>query len=152
MSTDRIDSKIPTSENRHFYVTTRGSVPPIVTPMMKPSGMIPYMDYVYKNTAHPNDKELRPYTMTTESYLYEQKEWTEKTIRTREKLEKLQERIRTDLPNYHGKLSPIEIVSYMVDSVMVSEFIGKIIVTMLSPIGIDWCNQMWEELGGRKSF
>ena len=38
MSTDRIDSKIPTSENRHFYVTTRGSVPPIVTPMMKPSG------------------------------------------------------------------------------------------------------------------
>lgn len=126
--------------------------PPVVTPMMPPSGPIPYMDYVYKNTAHPNDKELRPYTMTTEAYLYEQKEWTEKTIRTREKLEKLQERIRTDLPNYHGKLSPIEIVSYMVDSVMVSEFIGKIIVTMLSPEGVEWCNQMWEELGGRKSL
>lgn len=24
MNTDGIDSKIPTSENRHFYVTTRG--------------------------------------------------------------------------------------------------------------------------------
>ena len=77
--------------------------PPVVTPMMPPSGPIPYMDYVYKNTAHPNDKELRPYTMTTEAYLYEQKEWTEKTIRTREKLEKLQKKIWRDLPNYHER-------------------------------------------------
>ena len=128
--------------------------PPVVTPMMPPSGInpIPYLDYVYKNTAHPNDKELRPYTMTTEAYLYEQKEWTEKTIRTREKLEKLQKKIWRDLPNYDGEISPMEIVSYMVDSVMVSEFIGKIIVTMLSPEGVEWCNQMWEELGGRKSL
>jgi hypothetical protein len=40
----------------------------------------------------------------------------------------------------------------MVDSVKVSEFLGKIIVTMLSPEGVEWCNQMWEELGGRKSL
>jgi hypothetical protein len=123
--------------------------PPVVTPMMPPSGPIPYMDYVYKNTAHPNDKELRLYTMTTEAYLYEQKQWTEKTIRTREKLEKLQERIWKDLPNYYGEISPMEIVSYMVDSVKVSEFLGKIIVTMLSPEGVEWCNQMWEELDGK---
>lgn len=126
--------------------------PPVVTPMMPPSGPIPYMDYVYKNTAHPNDKELRPYTMTTEAYLYEQKEWTEKTIRTREKLEKLQERIWKDLPNYYGEISPMEIVSYMVDSVKVSEFPGygyRIGVTMLSPKGIDWCNEMWEKLDGK---
>jgi hypothetical protein len=123
--------------------------PPVVTPMMPPSGPIPYLDYVYKNGAHPNDKELRHYTMTTEAYLYEQKEWTEKTIRTREKLEKLQERIWKDLPNYYGEISPMEIVSYMVDSVKVSEFIGKIIVTMLSPEGVEWCNQMWEELDGK---
>ena len=126
--------------------------PPVVTPMMKPSGMIPYTDYVYKNTAHPNDKELRPYTMTITAHIDKQKEWTEKTIRTREKLEKLQKQIWRDLPNYDGEISPMEIVSYMVDSVKVSEFLGKIIVTMLSPEGVEWCNQMWEELGGRKSL
>jgi GTP cyclohydrolase III len=84
--------------------------------------------------------------MMTEAYLYDQKEWTEKTIRTREKLEKLQERIWKDLPNYHGKLSPMEIVSYMVDSVKVSEILGKITVTMLSPKGVEWCNEMWEKV------
>lgn len=129
--------------------------PPTVIPMMPPSGPIPYLDYEYKNGAHPNDKELRPYVMTIETHIDEQKEWTEKTIRTREKLEKLQERICGDLPNYHGKLSPMEIVSYMVDSVKVSEIPAdpyRIMVTMLSPKGIDWCNGMWEDLDRRNSL
>ena len=129
--------------------------PPVVTPMGPPSGIIFHTDYVYKNGAHPNDKELRPYTMTIDTHIDKQKEWTEKTIRTREKLEKLQERIWKDLPNYYGEISPMEIVSYLIDSVKVSEFPGygyKIGVTMLSPKGIDWCNEMWEELDNRKSL
>lgn len=126
--------------------------PPVVTPMGPPSGVIFHMDYVYKSGAHPNDKELRHYITTITASTVDQKEWTAKTIRTREKLEKLQKQIWRELPNYHGKLSPMEIVSYMVDSVIVSEFLGKIIVTMLSPEGVEWCNQMWEELGGRKSL
>lgn len=119
--------------------------PPVVTPMMPPSGMkIPYDNYVYKS------KELlTPYIMTTMVHLDKQKEWTEKTIKTREKLEKLQERIWKDLPNYYGEISPMEIVSYMVDFVKVSEFsVYKIGVTMLSPKGVDWCNGMWKKLDG----
>ena len=123
--------------------------PLVVMPMMPPSGInpIPYLDYVYKNGAHPNDKELRSYIMSIDAFVDTQKEWTEKTIRTRKKLEKLQERIWKDLPNYDGEISPMEIVSYMIDSVKVSEFFGhRIGVTMLSPKGIDWCNEMWEKL------
>lgn len=122
------------------------NLPPTVLPMMPPSEMVFHVDYVFKSTVHPNDKELRHYIMTTSADMNDQKEWTEKTIRTREKLRKLQNQIFLSLPNYHGKLSPIDIVSYMVDSVKVSEFLGKIIVTMLSPKGVEWCNAILNEL------
>lgn len=93
---------------------------------------------------------LRPYITQHTCDNAKRKEWTEKAIRTREKLVQLEEQVRIVKPsNCDGMVSPIKIISYMVDAVGVSEMISVsnwISVTMLSPKGVDWCNKMWEKV------
>lgn len=134
--------------------------PPTVKPMQQPSGLVFYMDYVYRST-YAEDKEfLNLYITECVVDLFEQKEWTGKTIRTREKLEKLEKAVREkwlypgapkDLyeEHYEGNLSPMRIIEWMIDSVKVDEThpdSSVIRVRMLSPKGVEWCNEMWEKV------
>ncbi len=124
--------------------------PPTVLPMMKPSGMVFHMDYVYQNTntgLSEVQKELNSYITERIVSIAEQKKWTEKTIRTREKLEKLEKSILDNTPVYEG-IPPTGIVGHMLSSVKVDEsLLGLVIcVRMLSPKGVEWCNEMWEKV------
>ena len=124
--------------------------PPAVIPMMPPSETIPYLDYVYQNTntgLSELQKELDSYITERILSIADQKKWTEKTIRTREKLEKLQKSILDNTPVYEG-IPPTGIVGHMLSSVKVDESPLKyfIRVSMLSPKGVEWCNQMWEKV------
>ena len=75
-----------------------------------------------------------------------QKEWTEKTIRTREKLEKLEKFISDKAPDYEG-IPPIEIIKHLLTSVKVDETPdGYLRVRTLSQKGVEWCNEMWEKV------
>ena len=121
--------------------------PPTLAPPMKPSGMVFHMDYVYHSTGLSEvQEELNSYIMERIVSIAEQKKWTEKTIRTRRKLEKLEKSILDNTPVYEG-IPPMEIVGHMLSSVKVDEsLLGLVIsVTMLSPKGVEWCNQMWEK-------
>ena len=122
--------------------------PPTLAPPMKPSGMVFHMDYVYHSTGLSEvQKELNSYITERIVSIAEQKKWTEKTIRTRRKLEKLEKFISDNIPVYEG-IPPMEIVGHMLSSVKVDEsLLGLVIsVTMLSPKGVEWCNQMWEKV------
>jgi len=134
--------------------------PPTLAPPMKPSGMVFHMDYVYHST-YAEDKEfLNSYITKFVVDRFDQKEWTEKTIRTREKLERLQKVVRDRWlypgapknlyeDNYEGNLSPMRIIEWMIDSVKVDEpRNGQYYCTvrMLSPKGVEWCNGMWEKV------
>ena len=122
--------------------------PPTVKPMQGPSGIVFYMDYVYHNTGVSEvQKELNSYITERILSIADQKKWTEKTIRTREKLEKLQKFILDNTPVYEG-IPPTGIVGHMLSSVKVDESPLKyfIRVSMLSPKGVEWCNQMWEKV------
>ena len=134
--------------------------PPTVKPMQGPSGLVFHMDYVYHST-YAEDKEfLNSYTMVWFTHIQEQKEWTEKTIRTREKLEKLQKVVRHKWlypgapknlyeEHYEGNLSPMRIIEWMIDSIKVDEThpdSSVIRVRMLSPKGVEWCNEMWDKV------
>lgn len=122
--------------------------PPTLAPPMKPSGMIFHMDYVYHSTGVSElQKELNSYITERILSIADQKKWTEKTIRTREKLEKLQKSILDNTPVYEG-IPPTGIVGHMLSSVKVDESPLKyfIRVSMLSPKGVEWCNQMWEKV------
>ena len=123
--------------------------PPTVTPMQQPSGIVFHLDYAYHNTntgLSEVQKELNSYITERIVSIAEQKKWTEKTIRTRRKLEKLEKFISDNIPVYEG-IPPMEIVGHMLSSVKVDEsLLGLVIsVTMLSPKGVEWCNQMWEK-------
>lgn len=118
------------------------------TPMtMMPSGMVFYMDYVYHSTYREEQKELDSYITESVVDFFEQKKWTEKTIRTREKLEKLEKSILDNTPVYGG-IPPTRIVGHMLSSVKVDESsLGLVIrVTMLSPKGVEWCNEIWKKV------
>lgn len=130
--------------------------PPVVTPMMPPSGMVFHVDYDYHNTntgLSEVQKELNSYITERIVGITEQKKWTEKTIRTREKLEKLEKSILDNTPVYEG-IPPMGIVGHLLSSVQVDESPLKyfIRVRMLSREGVEWCNQMWEKLDRRKSL
>ena len=134
--------------------------PPTVKPMRGPSGLVFHMDYVYHSTYGEDKEFLNSYTMVWFTHIQEQKEWTEKTIRTREKLEKLQKVVRDKWlypgapknlyeDHYDGNLSPMRIIEWMIDSVKVDEThpdSAVIRVRMLSPKGVEWCNGMWEKV------
>ena len=134
--------------------------PPTVKPMQQPSGPVFYMDYVYHST-YAEDKEfLNSYITECVVDLFEQKEWTGKTIRTREKLERLQKAVRHKWlypgapknlyeDHYDGNLSPMRIIEWMIDSVQVDKVVEeglRIRVRMLSQKGVEWCNKMWEKV------
>ena len=122
--------------------------PPTVIPMQQPSGIVFYMDYVYHSTGVSEvQKELNSYITERIVGITEQGKWTEKTIRTREKLEKLEKFILDNTPFYEG-IPPAGIVGHMLSSVKVDESPLRyfIRVRMLSPKGVDWCNQMWEKV------
>lgn len=124
--------------------------PPTVLPPMKPSGMVFHVDYDYHNTntgLWELQKELNSYITESIVSIADQKKWTEKTIRTREKLEKLEKSIWDNIPVYEG-IPPTGIIGHMLSSVKVDEsLLGLVIcVRMLSPKGVDWCNQMWEKV------
>ena len=124
--------------------------PPTVIPMQQPSGIVFYMDYVYHSTGVSEvQKELNSYIMERIFDITEQKKWTEKTIRTRKKLEKLEKFILDNTPFYEG-IPPMGIVGHMVSSVQVDELplSSCIRVRMLSPKGVEWCNGMWEKVRG----
>lgn len=134
--------------------------PPTLAPAMKPSGMVIHMDYVYHSLSKDQVMELNSYITEFVVDFFEQKKWTEKTIRTREKLEKLEKSVShkwlypgvpTNLyeDNYEGDLSPMRIIGWMINSVNVAEVVGYgslIRVRMLSQKGVEWCNKMWEKV------
>lgn len=123
--------------------------PPTVKPMQQPSGIVFYMDYVYHSTGVSEvQKELNSYIMERIFAITEQKKWTEKTIRTREKLEKLEKFILDNTPFYEG-IPPTGIIGHLLSSVQVDEsspWGSSIRVRMLSPKGVEWCNEMWEKV------
>lgn len=134
--------------------------PPTVKPMQGPSGMVFHMDYVYHSTWAEDKEFLNLYITECVVDFFEQAEWTEKTIRTREKLERLQKVVRHKWlypgapknlyeDNYEGDLSPMRIIDWMINSVQVDEFVEtglQIRVRMLSQKGVEWCNRMWEKV------
>lgn len=134
--------------------------PPTLAPPMKPSGMVFHMDYVYHSTYAEDMEFLNLYITECVVDLFEQKEWTEKTIRTREKLEKLEKAVSNKWlypgdpkglyeEHYEGNLSPMRIIDWMIDSVKVDEVVEeglRIRVKMLSPKGVEWCNKMWDKV------
>ena len=123
--------------------------PPTVKPMQQPSGIVFYMDYVYHSTGVSEvQKELNSYIMERIFDITEQKKWTEKTIRTRKKLEKLEKFILDNTPFYEG-IPPTGIIGHLLSSVQVDEsspWGSSIRVRMLSPKGVEWCNEMWEKV------
>ena len=134
--------------------------PPTVKPMQGPSGMVFHMDYVYHSTWAEDKEFLNLYITECVVDFFEQAEWTEKTIRTRKKLEKLEKAVRHKWlypgapknlyeEHYEGNLSPMCIIEWMIDSVKVDEVVEEglhIRVRMLSPKGVEWCNGMWEKV------
>lgn len=129
-------------------------------PLKQPSGPVFYMDYVYHST-YAEDKEfLNSYIAECVVDFFEQAEWTEKTIKTREKLEKLKKSVSNKWlypgapknlyeDNYEGDLSPMRIIDWMLYSVKVDEVVEEglqICVKMLSPKGVEWCNEIWKKV------
>lgn len=92
-------------------------------------------------------KELNSYTMLWFTVLSEQKEWTEKSIRTRGKLEKLEKLIRNTGLSFEGKVTTIGLIEHLLSSVQVNETPdGYLRVRVLSQKGVEWCNKMWNKL------
>lgn len=93
-------------------------------------------------------KELNSYITKFVVDRFDQKEWTGKMIRTREKLEKLENLIWDKKPNYEG-IPPMEIMKHLLSSVKVDEPRNGqyyFTVRMLSQKGVEWCNRMWEKV------
>ena len=114
-------------------------------PPIKPSSALGRNDM---KILEKQQKELDSYITEFVVDRFDQKEWSKKTIKTREKLEKLESLILDKKPNYEG-IPPMEIMNHLLSSVKVDEPIGGryyIRVRTLSQKGVNWCNKMWKRV------